>query len=154
MHADSTRTPIQDVHLYPLREIATEHGAVLHMLRSDAPHFTAFGEVYFSECLPGHVKAWKRHTLMTQNFAVPVGRVHLVIYDSRPDSSTHGTVAEFTLGRPDSYALLRIPPLVWYGFATKDNTTSIICNCADILHSPDESERLPLDAPEIPYTWK
>jgi len=33
----------------------------MHMLRSNAPHFDRFGEIYFSTALPGTVKAGKRH---------------------------------------------------------------------------------------------
>lgn len=145
---------IAGVECIPLREIPTEGGSVLHMLRTDAPHFSQFGEVYFSECLPGAVKAWKRHTLMSQNFAVPVGRIRVVIFDDRKDSPTCGVLAEYVLGRPDKYALLHIPPMVWYGFTAEGDTPGIICNCADMLHSPDESERIAVDDAAIPYCWK
>lgn len=144
---------IQGVEYWPLREIPTEGGSVLHMLRADAPHFSGFGEVYFSECLPGAVKAWKRHKEMTQNFAVPVGRIRVVIYDDREGSPTRGTVAEYLLGRPDHYALLRIPPMLWYGFTAADDAIGIICNCADMTHRPDESERIAPDSDAIPYRW-
>lgn len=144
---------IDGVERIPLRQIPAEGGAVLHMLRADAPHFTGFGEVYFSECLPGAVKAWKRHREMTQNFAVPSGRIRVVIYDDRENSPTRGTVAEHTLGRPDSYCLLRIPPMVWYGFTAADAAVGIICNCADMTHRPEESERIAADSPAIPYVW-
>ena len=52
-----------------LRQLVDEHGAVLHMLRSDAPDFIKFGECYFSEVLPDAIKAWKLHRLQTQNLA-------------------------------------------------------------------------------------
>ena len=59
----------------PLKIIDTPGGPVLHMLRPDSPlrpgAGTAdgelhLGEVYFSEVLPGAVKAWKRHRRQTQ----------------------------------------------------------------------------------------
>ena len=93
-----------------LRQITDERGAVLHMLRSDSPEFTRFGECYFSELLPGAVKAWKRHRAQTQNLAVPVGRVRVAIYDDRPGSSTRGGLRILELGRPDAYLRVRIPP--------------------------------------------
>ncbi|SVA50049.1 uncharacterized protein METZ01_LOCUS102903, partial [marine metagenome] len=52
-------------------------------MRSDAPEFTTFGECYFSEMIPGAVKAWKCHRKQTQHLAVPIGRVRFVIYDDR-----------------------------------------------------------------------
>ena len=67
---------IADALLQPLAAIPTPGGPVLHMLRPGCalwPEEGRVGEVYFSETLPGHVKAWKRHTRQTQRFAVPVG---------------------------------------------------------------------------------
>lgn len=72
--------------------------------------------MYFSEVEPGCVKAWKCHTRQTQRFAVPVGQLKIVLYDDRPESPTRGRIMEVLLGRPDNYALLQIPPRVWYGF--------------------------------------
>lgn len=140
--------------LAELSVIPTPGGPVLHMLRADSPLFMGLGEVYFSEVEPGAVKAWKRHLRMTQHFAVPVGLMRIVLHDDRPDSPTRGNTAEVLLGRPDHYRLLRIPPLVWYGFTAESQGPALICNCADLPHDPAESERAGLDDPRIPYHWK
>lgn len=141
----------------PLAAIPTPGGPVLHMLRPGAALWDDFrggvGEVYFSEVLPGHVKAWKSHTLQTQHFAVPSGRLRIVLYDDRQDSPTRGALRELTLGRPDRYALLRIPVNVWYGFTAEGPAPALICNCVDLPHDPCEGRRLPLDASAIPYRW-
>src|SRR5687768_14744844 len=100
---------IEGVVVQPLKEIADERGAVLHVMRNDSPLFSSFGEVYCSLTLPGAVKAWKRHRRQTQHVAVPVGRLRLVLVDHRPDSTTHGVVEQHILGRPDRYFLWRIP---------------------------------------------
>lgn len=145
---------IDGVSVTPLNVIARPGGAVLHMLRSDSPLFAKFGEVYFSELEPGHVRAWKRHKEMTQNFAVPVGLVKFVLYDDRPGSQTHGEILELELGRPNEYKLLTIPPLVWYGFACAGDQVSLIVNCADLPHRPDESEQMSIEAESFPAVWK
>ena len=139
--------------LHPLKVIPTEGGPVLHMLRPDAPLFMGFGELYFSEVLPGAVKAWKRHTRQTQHFAVPSGLLKIVMYDDRPDSETRGVLCELALGRPEHYGLLRIPVNVWYGFTAMGDAPALICNCADIPHDPTEGQRLPFNDPSIPYQW-
>lgn len=136
-----------------LRQISDDRGAVLHMLRNDAPEFTRFGECYFSEVLPGAVKAWKRHRIQTQNLAVPVGRMRVVIYDDREDSATRGHLQVMELGRPDAYLRLRIPPGLWYGFACMGDKPALLANCADLPHDPTESELRPIDYPTIPYQW-
>ena len=52
---------IDGVVITELRQISDERGSVLHMFRCDSPEFVRFGECYFSELLPGAVKAWKRN---------------------------------------------------------------------------------------------
>jgi len=141
------------VALQELAVIETEGGPVLRMLRPDWPLFAGFGELYFSEVLPGAVKAWKQHTLQTQHLAVPVGRLKLAIYDARPTSASFGQLREYILGRPDCYRLLRIPPGLWYGFTAVGSEKALICNCADLPHDPEESLRKPWDSPEIPYSF-
>lgn len=144
---------INGVNLTPLGQIVDERGGVLHMLRADSPDFVGFGECYFSEIFPGAIKAWKRHFIQTQNLAVPVGRVRMVIYDSRERSSTCGSLQQLELGRPDAYLRLQIPPGVWYGFACLGKTPALVVNCPDIPHKPTESECCPLNNTEIPYEW-
>jgi len=137
-----------------LRQIADERGVVLHMLRSDAPEYTSFGECYFSEVLPGAIKAWKRHRSQTQNIAVPVGRICIVIYDDREGSATRGQIQAKEIGRPDVYLRLRIPPGLWYGFACIGDKPALLVNCADLPHDPSESESRPINDSEIPFDWK
>lgn len=144
---------IDGVVLTELRQICDERGAVLHMLRSDAAEFRRFGECYFSEVLPGAVKAWKRHRLQAQNFAVPVGRIRLAIYDDREGSSTRGKLKVIELGRPDAYLRVHVPAGLWYGFSCISRTPALLANCADFPHDPAESEVARIDDPAIPYLW-
>lgn len=149
-----TRGPLlEGVAIHPLRQIADERGAVLHMLRADQKEFEAFGEIYFSVVRPGVVKAWKRHQRMVQNFAVPVGEIRLVLYDERPQSPTRSKVQEIITGA-SRYALVRIPPRLWYGFQGIAPGDSMIANCASLPHDPAESESIPPDSSRVPYRWE
>jgi dTDP-4-dehydrorhamnose 3,5-epimerase len=150
--ATDVNAEIDGVRVYPLKRIEDDRGSVLHMLRADAPHFEGFGEVYFSLVKPGFIKAWKRHRVMTQNFAVPVGRIHLVIFDSRERSRTKGVVREIIAGE-GNYALIRIPPMVWYGFKGVAAGDSLVANCTSIPHDPAEAEMITLDSELVPYRW-
>ena len=160
MNMDENNTQeigITGVRLQPLAVIPTPGGAVMHMLRPGAALFSdfgeGFGEIYFSEILNGHIKAWKRHTRQTQHFAVPVGQIKIVLYDDREHSPTRGVLRELALGRPNHYSLLRIPVNVWYGFTTLNDRYALICNCPDIPHDPKESISIPATDPTIPYHW-
>lgn len=143
---------IDGVTIRPLRQIADERGKVMHMLRNHDPEFLSFGEIYFSTVHPGAVKAWHLHREMDLNYAVPVGKIKLVLYDARQDSSTTGELQEVFLG-PDTYNLVHIPKLVWNGFKGVGTESSLVANCATIPHDPNEIERLPHDDPTIPYDW-
>ena len=145
---------IEGVIVQPLKQIESNCGKVLHMLRNDSSLFNHFGEIYFSEIHSGTVKAWKRHKKQTQNMAVPLGEIQLVIYDDRLMSSTNGKIAEYELGRSGHYKLVHIPPMLWYGFHALGNQSSMIANCTDRPHDPEEIECLPADSDQIPYQWE
>ena len=138
--------------LTPLKQIPDERGKVMHMLRSDAPHFRGFGEIYFSSVYPGAVKAWHMHKRMILNYAVPHGSIKLVLYDDRRDSPSKGVVQEIFLG-PDNYCLVTIPPLVWSGFNGVGAEIAIVANCATLPHDPAEIERRDPFDPSFPYRW-
>ncbi len=138
----------------PLEQIRDERGAVLHMLRRDAPHFAGFGEVYFSVVNPGVVKGWRRHREMVMSLCVPKGRVKLVLADQREGSVTAGEIQEIVLGEaPPDYRLVSVPAMVWSGFQCIGEEPAMIANCASIPHAPDEVERLPLESDAIRYVW-
>jgi dTDP-4-dehydrorhamnose 3,5-epimerase len=143
---------IEGVQVIPLKQIHDERGKIMHMLRADASHFKAFGEVYFSTIHPGVVKAWHKHKKMTLNYAVPYGKVKLVLYDGRESSPTFKQVQEIFLS-PDNYQLVIIPPEIWNGFKGVGEFTSIVANCADFPHDPEEIERLEVKTDQIPYEW-
>jgi dTDP-4-dehydrorhamnose 3,5-epimerase len=136
----------------PRRQIRDDRGAVMHILRADAPYFERFGEVYVSIVCETAVKAWKRHRIMTQHMAVPVGGVALVGYDDRSGSPTRGALVEVHTGA-EMYGLVRIPAMLWYGFRGLGPGDAVIVNCASHPHDPGEVQTLPLDAVEIPYKW-
>jgi dTDP-4-dehydrorhamnose 3,5-epimerase len=144
---------IDGVLITPLKQILDERGKVMHMLRSDASHFQGFGEIYFSCVYPGAIKAWHLHKKMVLNYAVPYGRIKLVLYDDREGSRTRGEVQEIFMGI-DNYCLVSIPPLLWNGFKGMGQETAIVANCATIPHDPHEIVRLDPFDPSIPYDWQ
>lgn len=143
---------IDGVLISPLKQIVDERGKIMHMLRSDVPYFKEFGEIYFSFVHPNAIKGWHIHKKMTLNYAVPYGKVKLVLYDNREKSPTKGELMELFLGS-DDYFLVSIPPFVWNGFKGIGSEISIVANCATLPHSPDEIDRLDPFTDKIPYDW-
>jgi len=144
---------IQGVVIQELKQIGDERGKVLHMLKTGSPLFTSFGEIYFSIVNPGSVKAWKKHFKMTQHFAVPMGKIKLVIYDDRENSVSNKELETLYIGE-DNYCLVRIPPLLWYGFKGISSIPALIANCTDLPYDPDEIIRLNPFTDKIPFKWE
>jgi dTDP-4-dehydrorhamnose 3,5-epimerase len=143
---------IEGVSIIPLKQIPDDRGKVMHMLRSDASWFDGFGEIYFSVVNPGAVKAWRLHKKMVLNYAVPIGRIKLVLYDDREGSKTRYQIQEVTTGE-EEYFLIKIPAFIWTGFQGLGSTRSIVANCSTLPHDPDEIVRLDLKDEKIPYQW-
>ncbi len=144
---------IDGVVVTPLKQIPDERGAIMHMLRSDAPHFQQFGEIYFSWVFPGAIKAWHLHREMVLNYAVPTGRIKLVLYDDRAESPTKGELMEIFVGE-GKYDLITIPALVWNGFKGVGTKPAMVANCTTIPHRADEIERMDPFSTTIPYNWE
>lgn len=143
---------IEGVLVVPLRKIPDERGTIMHMLRSDAPHFEKFGEIYFATAYPGVIKAWHLHSRQTQNYVVLTGMAKLVLYDGRPESASRGALQEIFIGE-DNYVLVTIPPGIYNGWKCIGTKPALLANCATEPYDPTEMTRLDPFSPEIPYQW-
>jgi dTDP-4-dehydrorhamnose 3,5-epimerase len=143
---------LEGVKVIPLRRIPDERGTILHMLRATDPHFTRFGEIYFSSVYEGVVKGWHKHEEMTLHYACVHGRVKVVLYDERAGSKTKDGLMEIFLGA-DSHSLVIIPPGVWNGFKGMSAPDALVANCCSHAHDPKRSTRLDPFSNHIPYDW-
>ena len=143
---------IDGIKIIKKNQIIDERGKIMHMMRSDDPNFTKFGEIYFSYSHPNTVKAWHLHKRMTVNYVCVVGKIKLVLFDDRKQSPTKGMLQEIFL-TTENYSLVSVPPRIWNGFKSVENKFSIIANCSDIPHETEEMERKPFDDPYFNYSW-
>ena len=146
---------ISGVKARALRKIPDERGYLMEMLRSDWEEYERFGQVYVTAVYPGVVKGWHYHRIQTDHFICMHGMAKVVLYDSRPDSPTHGVINEFFMGDQNPM-LLKIPPLVMHGFKGISPEMTLIVNVPTELfrYSEPDEYRLPWDTPEIPYDWE
>ena len=143
---------IEGVYVQPLRKICDERGMIMHMFRCDSPIFQKFGEVYFSQSMPGAIKGWHIHREQTQHYAVIQGMIKLVLCDLREDSPSKGVIEEHFLGE-DNYNLIRIPVGVANGYKTYGTKPALTCNCSDQPHGAPEMDRIDPFSDEIDYDW-
>jgi dTDP-4-dehydrorhamnose 3,5-epimerase len=146
---------IEGVLLTELKIIPGESGAVMHGLKVQEPSFKNFGEAYFSFISMGKIKGWKRHSKMTLNLIVPVGKIRFVLYDDRDNSRTKGSFNDFCIGPEIQYSRLTIPPGIWMAFQGIGNEKNLLLNIADIPHDPSEAEQLQIENSRIPnFKWQ
>ena len=143
---------IHDIKITPLKIISDDRGKVMHMLRKDSAIFKSFGEIYFSTIFENSIKAWHLHKDSTLNYVCVKGKVKLVLFDDRKNSSSKGNYQELILS-PENYFLVTIPPNIWNGFKGLDKSESIIANCLTLPHDEKEMVRKePLDK-IFNYNW-
>tara|TARA_A100001388_G_scaffold277565_1_gene269522 strand:- start:4020 stop:4448 length:429 start_codon:yes stop_codon:yes gene_type:complete len=138
--------------IFDLKIIPTKGGDVMHALKASEESFKTFGELYFSWILPDTVKAWKKHKIMTMNLIVPIGLVKFVLFD---DQVKNRRFHEIVIGNIEEekgfYKRLTINPNTWFGFKCISKCESLVVNCADIEHYPEEIVKADLES--IPYNW-
>ena len=144
---------IYDVKITPLKIISDNRGKVIHMLRTDSQVFEKFGEIYFSTIYHQSIKGWHLHKESTLNYVCIKGKVKLVLFDNRKESSTKGVYQELILS-PEDYFLVTIPPNIWNGFKGLDKAESIIANCLTLPHNEREMVRKDLFDKSFSYKWE
>ena len=136
---------LDEIMVTPLARIPTPRGDVLHAMKQGDAGYAGFGEAYFSWVNAGAVKAWKRHTRMTMNVIVPMGRVRFVFWLEGADAFR---VEEIGV---DRYVRLTVPPGIWFGFQGLAEPQSLVLNIPNIPHDPQEIEHLALS--DVKYDW-
>jgi dTDP-4-dehydrorhamnose 3,5-epimerase len=139
---------LTDILVTPLQRVETVGGDVLHGMKQSDAGYAGFGEAYFSWVSIDAVKAWKRHTQMTMNVVVPVGKVRFVFRCVNSEDVEEFRVEE--IGE-DRYVRLTVPPGIWFGFQGLGTPQSLVMNIASIPHDPNEVERMLLS--DINYKW-
>ena len=143
---------IHDIKITPLKIISVDRGNVMHMLRKDSAIFKSFGEIYFSTIFENSIKAWHLHKDSTLNYVCVKGKVKLVLFDDRKNSSSKGNYQELILS-PENYFLVTIPPNIWNGFKGLDKSESIIANCLTLPHDEKEMVRKEPFDKIFNYNW-
>ena len=143
---------IQGINIHPLKQIKDDRGKIMHMMRNDSDFFKNFGEIYFSTVNQNYIKAWHLHKENTLNYVCIHGKVKLVLFDDRKESSTKSNFEEIILS-PEKYFLITIPPNVWNGFKGIGEGESIIANCLDLPHNEREMVREDPYSKKFQYNW-
>lgn len=142
------KVDLTDIVLTPLKQIEVSGGNVFHAMKSSDLGFAGFGEAYFSWISPGAIKGWKRHTLMTMNIVVPLGRVRFIFRSVNGGGNEEFRIEDVGVNR---YARITVPPGIWFGFQNIGTSEGLVLNIANMPHDQDEIERLSLA--DVNFDW-
>lgn len=128
----------------------TPKGNVFQGVKRSSIGFKKFGEAYFSFVEYNSIKAWKKHTEMTLNLIVPIGKIGFVIYCEKKDTPPEDRFYQVSLSA-QNYCRLTVKPGLWVGFKGLGEGTNMLLNVADLEHDPTEAMAITID--EISYDW-
>jgi dTDP-4-dehydrorhamnose 3,5-epimerase len=111
--------------------------------------------VYQFTVRPGKIKGWHSHRLHDDRIFISHGEVKVVLYDSRPDSSTHGLINEIFRSGLDR-DLMVIPAGVYHAHQNvgSDDAGFISMPSRPYNHDDPDVYRLPVNNDVIPYRFE
>lgn len=111
-----------------------------------------FGQLSHSYMRYGVIKAWHIHKTQIDWWFVSRGDIHVVLYDTRKNSSTYKLLNEFRLGEHGEDIVLKIPAGVAHGCKVISQDAELFYVTSKI-YNPDEEGRIPYDDSTIGYDW-
>ena len=123
-----------------IKIIKNKKGDLIKYLSSRDSFFKKFGEIYFSEIKKGQIKGWNLHKRFKCHLAVISGSVTFNFVDSRKNSKTFLKKEKITLSKKN-YALLVVPPKIWFNFTTRDKV-SLVANTLNYPHLDSETKKI------------
>ena len=123
-----------------IKIIKNKKGDLIKYLSSRDSFFKKFGEIYFSEIKKGQIKGWNLHKRYKCHLAVISGSVTFNFVDSRKNSKTSLKKEKITLSKKN-YAVLLVPPKIWFNFTTRDKV-SLVANTLNYPHLDSETKKI------------
>lgn len=147
--------PLPGVVFRESKNILSERAVIRECYRRDwALHDREIKHIIAVSGWPGQILGWHKHLIQTDHVFVLKGTFKTVLFDDRDDSPTRGQVHVMQLSdlRP---GVLVIPPGIWHAFENLTMEPATILNYFDREYQYDDPDeyKLPLDHPDIPYTF-
>lgn len=94
-------------------------------------------EIYFTKIKYKKVKGWIKHSKLSCNFTVPVGKVRFIFMDKN-----HSIKKKIIIGEKN-YKKIYVPKNTWFAFEGLSKKTSLVVNYLDQIN--DNSDILKKD---------
>lgn len=136
-----------------LQTFTDERGFFREVLRDSDPIFVeGFAQWSHTMSYTGVAKAWHVHQKQIDWWYLAVGVIKVALYDTRPESPTHGQLMEFLMGEQYGPQVVKIPPGVAHGYRVLDGPAHLFYIVSQEYDGTDEG-RIPHDDPQINYDW-
>jgi len=146
-------SPIDGVEIKPLTTYPDQRGFFREVIRvTDGFFGEGFAQWSHTKSYQGVVKAWHVHRKQVDWWYVASGRVKVALYDTRPDSPSHGQLQELLLGEDLEPCVVRVPPGVAHGYRVLSSEAHLFYITSQTYDPADEG-RIPHDDPAIGYDW-
>jgi dTDP-4-dehydrorhamnose 3,5-epimerase len=144
---------IQGVEFKELKTHTDERGFFREVLRASDPILAeGFAQWSHTMSYTGVAKAWHVHRKQVDWWYLAVGVIQVCLYDTRPDSPTHGELMTFLMGEQYRPRVVKIPPGVAHGYRVLDGPAHVFYIVSEEYDGTDEG-RISHDDPEIGYDW-
>lgn len=109
---------------------------------------------YFITLRPGYVKGWSLHESHDDRYALVLGSLQVVLYDTRPGSPTEGLVASVVMSE-ERRRLVTVPAGVWHADWNIGSKDVVLVNhpTAPFDYERPDKLRLPIDTDRIPFSF-
>jgi len=146
-----------------LRTFPDDRGFFRELVRYNDPFFEGtssercFAQWSHSKMALHTVKAWHFHHLQIDWWYVPIGFVHVVLYDKREESPTYKRKIEFRLGEDDKYpnvlsTVVKIPQGVLHGCRVLSDFAHLFY-ITSRTYDPQDEGRFPFNSELVPHVW-
>ena len=153
------------VEIKALKSHGDQRGFFREIIRSTDPLFqnskssqAVFSQWSHSKMAKDVVKAWHYHHVQTDWWYVPIGQVHTVLYDNRPESPTFKQKLDFKMGETHRYGAdtlevcVRIPPGVLHGLRVLSDEAHLFY-ITSVTYDPNEEGRIAYNSSAVPHDW-
>lgn len=117
-------------------------------------HPAPFAFAYFFTLRPGRIKGWGMHMRHEDRYFIMFGDVEIVMYDTRPDSSTRGLISKVVLSEHHR-RLVNIPAGIWHANHNIGTKDAVVVNFPTMAydHADPDKFRLPIGTDQIPFSF-
>lgn len=123
--------------IFDLKRIKHPDGDLIKGLDKNFPHYSDFGESYYSYVTDGKIKAWRLHQRITNHIVVIKGKLNVNIIDE--SKKVRSIIIDSNKPK-----LLIIYPKNWYGYQAIQGSDVLIHNITNLPYEEDEVERFEL----------